>query len=52
MQEVIRDLKVGQPRTKGKRELPNIKSSINYDIARVSFSEKEGQEYCLMGLLL
>jgi hypothetical protein len=42
------EIRVVQPRTKGKRELLNLESSINYGIASGPFSEKEGQDHCVV----
>jgi hypothetical protein len=43
MQKVLPDLKVGQPRTKCKRELLNLESSINYDITNGPSRGRKGK---------
>ena len=47
MQEVMRDLKVRQTRTKGKRELLNLESSINYGLASGPSQGRKGKNIAL-----
>jgi hypothetical protein len=39
----LREIKVAQPRIKGKRELLNLESSINYGIASASSRNRKGK---------